>query len=220
MKNAIAKLPTDTWVVATWEEYIEAIASPAYEQARGYYHDGRMRIEMAPIGYDHSCDHTIILFAVNLFCSIKGIPITGLTGCSFRKPGLKECQPDVAYYIGESAQVVPRGTKIVSLDSYPPPDLAIEVGDTTLSDELGNKRILYEELSVAEYWVVDVQKAQLKAFAVADGGSRRISESQVLPGLAMSFLEEALRRSREANQAQVGAWLLQTFQSSDYTLDN
>ncbi len=47
---------------------------------------------------------------------------------------------------------------------------------------------------------------------LADGGSRRIYQSQALPGLAISVLEEALVRSREADQSQVGNWLLTQFQ--------
>ncbi|MGF1936318.1 MAG: Uma2 family endonuclease [Nostoc sp. ChiQUE02] len=57
----------------------------------------------------------------------------------------------------------------------------------------------HEELGIAEYWVVDVQNAQIIAYAIADQGSKCIQESQVLPGLAIAILEEALRRSREIN---------------------
>jgi Uma2 family endonuclease len=70
---------------------------------------------------------------------------------------------------------------------------------------------LYEELGVAEYWVVDVQNTQILAYAVAAQGSKRIQVSQELPGLTIAILEEALRRSRETDQSQVGAWLLTQF---------
>ena len=46
-------------------------------------------------------------------------------------------------------------TNIVNLDRYPAPDLVVEIAKTTLLDDLGTKRSLYEELGVAEYWVVD-----------------------------------------------------------------
>ena len=73
--------------------------------------------------------------------------------------------------------------------------------------------MLYEELKVAEYWVVDVQKSQIIAFAIiADNGSRRIVRSEVLPGLTIALLEDAWRRSRTEDRAQVGAWLLAQFQ--------
>lgn len=212
MKNTQTKLPKDTWVVATWDEFIQAADDPALQHAKGYYYHGKMLIEAMGTGYDHSCDNGIIYLAVNLYCIVKSIPVNGLISCSFRKAGLWECQPDIAYYIGDRAQSIPRGTKIVDLNQYSPPDLAIEVSDSTLSDDLGNKRLLYEEVPVREYWVVDVQAAVVRAFAVGDGGSRRISESLVLPGLAISLLETALSRSREEDQTQIGAWLMQQFQ--------
>jgi hypothetical protein len=63
--------------------------------------------------------------------------------------------------------------------------------------------------------VVDVQNVQVLAYAMADQGSKRIQVSLVLPGLAMSVLEEALRRSRETDQSQVGSWLLTQFQQKE-----
>jgi len=151
--------------------------------------------------------------AIHLFCTIKGISLNGLDNCSYRKTGVRECQPDVSYYIGETAQLAPSGSSIASLDVTPPPDLVIEVADSTFADDIGEKRLLYEELKVAEYWVLDVQKSEIIAFAIiADNGSRRLVQSEVLPGLTIAVLEEALRRSRTDDRTQVGAWLLAQFQ--------
>ncbi|NJS12745.1 MAG: Uma2 family endonuclease, partial [Microcoleus sp. CSU_2_2] len=144
---------------------------------------------------------------------LQAISLRGLTNCSYRKTGVRECQPDVSYYVGSRAQLAPRGTSIASLDVTPPPDLVIEVADSTLADDIGEKRLLYEELKVAEYWVLDVQKSEIIAFAIiADNGSRRIVRSEVLPGLTIALLAEALLRSRTQDQAEVGAWLLGQFQ--------
>lgn len=46
MSQFKAKLPTDNWVVATWDEYIQMIEEPAYKRARGYYRNRQMRIEI------------------------------------------------------------------------------------------------------------------------------------------------------------------------------
>jgi len=213
MNELQIKLPTDNWVVATWNEYIEAISNPRLEKAKGYYDDGQLRIEMPPVGFDHASDNGIIFFAVNLFCTLKGIPLRGLITCSYRKIGVRECQPDVSYYIGERAKLALAGTSVVDLDSYPAPDLVIEVANTSLADDIGKKRLLYEALEVAEYWVVDVQNTQIIAFTIVDGGSKRITQSQVLPELAISLLEETLRRSRQMDNTQVGAWLLAQIQN-------
>lgn len=68
------------------------------------------------------------------------------------------------------------------------------------------------QLGVAEYWVVDVQNAQILAYEIADQGSKRIQVSLVLPGLAIAVLEEALHRSWDTDLSQVGSWLLTQFQ--------
>ncbi|MEH2144769.1 Uma2 family endonuclease [Nostoc sp.] len=215
MSETQTQLPTNIWICASWQEYEQAIANLLNEKAKSYYYKGHMRLEMAPVSFDHGKDHVVIIFAVTLFAALKGILATGLDTTTFRKTGVQDCQPDVAYYLREHAQTIPAGTGIVNLDRYPAPDLVIEIAKTSLLDDLGTKRSLYEELGVAEYWVVDVQNAQIIAYAIADQGSKRIQESQVFPGLAISILEEALRRSREMNQSQVGAWLLSQFQQKE-----
>jgi len=212
MTSLQVKPRTDSWVLATWDEYINQLNDPIYQQAKGYYYKGHMRIEMSPVSFDHAQDHIIIIFAVNLFVALKQIPATGLDTATFRKIGVRECQPDVAYYLGENAKAIPSGTGIVNLDQYPAPNLVIEIARSSLLDDLGTKRSLYEELGVNEYWVVDVQKAQLLAYSMTNQGSQRIQVSQVLPGLEVAVLEEALQRSRQTNQAEVGAWLLSRFQ--------
>jgi Uma2 family endonuclease len=214
MSQLQTKPPTDTWVAATWDEYIQIIEKPEYEKAKGYYHNGQMRIEMPPVGNDHASDHTIIIGAIALFAATKGINLNGKDNCTYRKTGFDEAQPDVSYYIGKNADIVPYGTSIIDLDIYPLPTLVIEVAKTSLADDKGEKRLLYEELGVTEYWIVDVKNVQVIAFAIENGGSRRITQSQVLPGLEISLLNEAFRRSRQMNQGQVYAWLLVQFQQS------
>jgi len=212
MTETPTKIPTDTWVNVPWEEYIQIVENPEYEKAKGYYHNGRMRIEMPPVGNDHASDHTIIINAASLFAAMKGIPMNGKDNCTYRKTGCDEAQPDVSYYIGENANAIPYGTSIVNLNSFPPPNLVIEVANTSLADDKGEKRLLYEDLGVNEYWIVDVKNVQIIAFAIENGGSRRIYESQVLPGLAISLLNEAFRKTRQTHQSEVIAWLLAQFQ--------
>lgn len=212
MSDLQTQLPTDTWIYTSWDEYEQIVANLLNEKGKSYYYKGHMRLEMPPVSFDHGKDHVIIIFAVTLFAALKGIVATGLDTTTFSKTGVQGCQPDVAYYLRERAQTIPSGTGIVKLDRYLAPDLVIEIAKTSLLDDLGTKRSLYEELGVAEYWVVDVQNAQIIAYAMADQGSKRIQESQVLPGLVIAILEEALRRSREMSHSEVCTWLLSQFQ--------
>ncbi|MDZ7960666.1 MAG: Uma2 family endonuclease [Aulosira sp. DedQUE10] len=215
MSETQTQLPTDIWIPASWQEYLQTLTDLLNDQAKSYYYKGHMRLEMAPVSFDHGRDHVVIIFAVTLFAALKGILATGLDTTTFRKTGVQDSQPDIAYYLRERAQAIPAGTGIVNLDRYPAPDLVIEIAKTSLLDDLGTKRSLYEELGVLEYWVIDVQNAQIIAYTMADQGSKRIQVSLVLPKLVIATLEEALRRSREMNQSEVGAWLLSQFQQKE-----
>lgn len=205
------KLAVNTWIKADWETYISAIESPEHEKHQGYYYDGHMRIEDMPTGADHSRYHIIMTFAINLFCTIGGIAINGLDNCSYRKTGIRECQPDLSYYCGERAILAPIGKSVVNLDETATPDLVIEIANTTINDDLGAKRFLYEEMGVTEYWIVDVQNTLVYAFEIIDRGSRRIDTSLVLPQLAIATITEALNLSKESDQAQIGQWLMREF---------
>ncbi|MDF5718773.1 MAG: Uma2 family endonuclease [Rhizonema sp. NSF051] len=200
MRELQTQLQTDTWVVATWHEYIQAIER-ADEKNKCYYHNQRMRIEIQAVGNDHASDHTIIISVISLFAATKNINLNGKDNCTYRKTGFNDAQPDVSYYINENADVVPYGTSIINLDIYPPPALVIEVANSLLADDKGEKRLLYEDLGVSEYWIVDVQNIQVIAFTIENGGSRRITQSQVLPGLTIALLNEAFGRSRQMNQS-------------------
>ncbi|NEO27851.1 MAG: Uma2 family endonuclease, partial [Kamptonema sp. SIO4C4] len=133
--------------------------------------------------------------------------------CTFRKPNVLEAQPDLSYYIGETANAIPHDTSIINLEQFPPPNLAIEIAKTSLADDQGKKRLLYEDLAVSEYWIVDVNAAQITAFRIDNGGSFRIRQSQILPNLDLALLEAALRRTCETPHNEVGAWLLEQWQS-------
>ncbi|NJP08903.1 MAG: Uma2 family endonuclease [Leptolyngbyaceae cyanobacterium RU_5_1] len=203
---------TNNWVSATWQEYLQTVEDPTYAKAKGYYFNSQMRIETVGVGPDHASENTIIILAIGLFCGLKGISIKGLTNCSYRKPGVREAQPDVSYYIGDRVSLAPQGSSIMNLDQTPPPDLAIEIADSSLDEDLGKKRLLYEDLKVSEYWVVDVENAQIIAFQIVSDGSRRISTSQVLPRLEIAVLQEVLEKCRQMDDSQIIAWLMSKFQ--------
>ena len=49
MRDLQTPIPTDTWVTATWDEYIQLVSNPIYDKAKSYYHQGQLRIEMPPV---------------------------------------------------------------------------------------------------------------------------------------------------------------------------
>jgi Uma2 family endonuclease len=205
--------PLNTWLPAKWDEFVKIADAPDSAKLKNYFYQGLMRFEPMSTGSDHSNDHALIIFAISFFAAHRRLPMTAKDGCSYRKVGRDEFQPDASYYIGENADAIPWGTRVIDLEQYPLPDLVIEISDTSLPDDLGAKRLQYEDLGIPEYWIVNVQSMQILAFAMAaDGSIRRLRESQVLPSLNLEILEQALQRSRQENQSATTAWLMQQFQ--------
>jgi Uma2 family endonuclease len=203
----------DTWQPAGWEEFVALADDPQSDQLKCYYYDGRMRFEPMSTGADHSKDHVLIMFALSFFAATQGIQANGHDGCSYRKIKMDEFQPDISYYVGAATEAIPWGTRVVDLDKYPIPNLVIEISDTSLSDDLGTKRLQYEDLRIPEYWIVNVKAMQVLGFSIsADGTTQRIQVSRVLPGLKLAILEDALVRSRGESQSATNAWLMQQFQ--------
>lgn len=201
-------LQTDTWVKATWDDFVATMDTTPYDEGRGYFDNGSMRVEMAALGGGHARQNSVVSKVVSLFGMVRAVRLAEFTNGSFHKTGERGCQPDVAFYIGSDFRLPPQDNSPIDVDVYGPPTLAIEIGGSSFKDDLGAKRLLYERLGVNEYWVVNVAEQQVVAFAVAEGGSRQIRVSGVLPGLEMPLVEEALHRSQTEDDTTLMGWLM------------
>jgi Uma2 family endonuclease len=205
-------LETDTWAKATWEEFLTFADDSTWEKGKFYYYEQYMRVEMSPVGPLHGRHNSIMTYVVILFATLRNIRIVQFTNTSFRKAGIGEFQPDLAYYIGSDLRVPPDDSNsVVDLNQYDPPNLVVEIGASSFNDDLGGKRLLYESAGIAEYWVERANTGEVFAFAINGGGSGRIQESLVLPGLEIALVEEALNRSLTQDDGEINRWLIQTF---------
>ena len=209
----ITTISTETWVKADWEDFLTFADDPTLVSGRFYYDRGYMRIEMSPLGIAHGRDNTVISLVINLYAAIRNIPILGFTNTSFRKTGIQEAQPDLAFYIGSDLRFPPRNNAPVNLNEMIPPTLVVEIAASSLQDDLDRKQKLYQRLGVKEYWVVNVSASQVIAFFLSAGEATVIDTSQVLPGLAIALVESALRRSQAEDDGAISRWLLATFQA-------
>jgi len=207
----LQNLVTDTWVQASWEDFLALADHPTYANGRFYYHQGYLRIEMSPLGSRHGRQNSVISKVISLFATLKNIRIFEFDNTSFRRAGLDEFQPDLAFYIGSELRVPPETNSPIDLNQYDPPTLVVEIGASSLSDDLGRKRLLYERVGVQEYWVNDPNAREVVAFAIAQKRSGEIQDSQVLPGLKLALVEAALKRSQTEDDGEINRWLLQTF---------
>ncbi|MEB3308887.1 MAG: Uma2 family endonuclease [Snowella sp.] len=213
MKPVSTLNPPQTWIATSWEDYLQSLDQLETTSGKSYYYQHHSYFDMSPIGSDHACDHSLVNYAVNLYATIQQIDFQSRDNCSYRKLGIREAQPDLSYYIGQQADLIPYGTSIIDLDEYSAPDLVIEIAKSSLADDLGNKRLLYEEMGVKEYWVVDVENARIIAFKIFEQGSQRIQTSLVLPDLDLKIINSALQQSRHHNHRVVCQSLMSQFQS-------
>jgi len=174
MNELQTKFP-DTWVCNSWDEYVRLLNSHTKSQG--------LLLQWTTANWNVPCriwprqrSHDFI-FAVNLFATLKGIPLNGRDNCTYRKAGVQECQPDLLLHWRQARWFL--GNYDCKLDHYPT-KLGSEVANTSLADDIG-QNVCYEDLRVDEYWVVDVQNTQVIAFAIiADSGSRHYSVSGVV----------------------------------------
>jgi len=162
-------LETDIWMKASWEEFLSLANEPSFEKGKFYYHRGYMRIEMSPVRPLHARKNSVISSVVKLFATVRNIRIVELNNASFRKSGVGEFQPDLSYYVGSEFQLPPRTNAPINLNEFNPPALVVEIGASSVSDDLGQKRLLYEHSGVKEYWVVDANADDVIAFEISGG---------------------------------------------------
>ncbi|MEL7069515.1 MAG: Uma2 family endonuclease [Cyanobacteria bacterium J06581_3] len=208
------RVRTDTWVEATWDEFVKVAYDSLYSDGRAYFDAGEMRIEMASLGVAHSRQNSVVCNVVTFFAACKDMDITSYTNGSFHRNDEKEFQPDIAFYIGDGANYLPpQNNSPINIELCGLPSLVVEVGASSLKDDLGRKRLLYERVGIEEYWVVDVETRKVTAFSISDDArSGSIRVSSVLPGLEIDFVEEALRRSQRENDGVIARWLMKTFE--------
>lgn len=206
------KSTINQWVSGSWKEYLENTNNPIYQKAKTYYHTEEYRVEIGTVGNSHAQAHSMINHAIHLYATLRGISLNGKDNCSYHHPQIFAIQPDLSFYIENNANAIPWELEIIDLSQYPTPDLVIEISDNSLSDDLGRKRLLYEDLGISEYWIVDVNSIRVIAFKIENRGSKRIIQSEILSGLNIESLTEALQRSKNVNDTKVSSWLLQEFQ--------
>jgi Uma2 family endonuclease len=201
-------VPTDTWLEVSWEDFLTFADDPTLASARFYYDEGYMRVEMSPLGSAHGQDNSIVSTVIILFAALNNIPIKELTNTSFRKARTREAQPDIAFYIGENLRFPPRNNAPVNIDELEPPTLVVEVAASSLEDDTTRKQKLYQRMGVKEYWVVNVNAGTVIAWLLSATECVPIRVSQVLPGLEMALVEEALKRSQTEDDGSIGRWLI------------
>lgn len=67
----------------------------------------------------------------------------------------------------------------IDLNQWRVPDLVGEIADTTLASDLDQKKRIYADLGIPEYWVIDVKGLIIFAFCLGSDGIYQQSNQSV-----------------------------------------
>ena len=199
------------WQPATWSDYLAACEDPTNERMRIFFHRDRILLIDAE-GIDHATisDLFTMLF-IMWFSRRPEQRFSSMGRCLLEKVPKSAGAPDLVLYLGEDYPRWQAGEKRrIDLRRWRVPDLVGEISDTTLATDLDEKKQLYAEWKVPEYWVIDVRGERVICFQLQpDGKYREGDNSLALAGLPMSLLEQTLAWVKQDTNGSAALWFYQ-----------
>ncbi len=200
------------WQTATWEDYLAYRDNPHAEIFRLFYYQNKLFAEMGTEGINHAtiCDLFTMLFI--LWFNQKPEQIFSSLGrCLLEKPPKQAAAPDLVLYLGEDfPRWQPGERRYINLNEWRVPNLVGEIADTTLATDLDEKKHLYAELGIPEYWVIDVRGQWVFAFQLQENGVyQECEQSLALAGLPIDLLNQILSRLNEEANGSAAIWFAQ-----------
>jgi Uma2 family endonuclease len=204
------------WQPAAWEDYVAVRDLPTIDWSRIFFNCNYLLVDMGKEGINHAkfSDLLTMLFFI-WFSRFTGQPAESLGRCLIEKPNTQAACPDLVLYIGEGVPYwQPGEPRRIELNKWRVPDLVGEISDTTLADDLDEKKQLYANLGIPEYWVVNVFSTQVIAFRLQENGKyQQCSESVALSGLPIALLAQTLQRLNEGTNISAATWFAQQLTS-------
>jgi Uma2 family endonuclease len=207
-------LPTDIpqWQPATWEDYLRYRDDQTPERVRLFFNGEYLLVDMGSEGINHASisDLFTMLFFI-WFSRFAEQTASSLGRCLLEKAKKRAAAPDLVLYIGGGAPQWQEGEpRRINLNQWRVPDLVGEISDTTLAADLDEKKKLYADLEIPEYWVIDVLGKRVMVFQLlSDGRYQQCVESVALNGLPISLLEQTLEHLSERTNISAANWFAQ-----------
>jgi Uma2 family endonuclease len=208
--------PLLEWRDATWQDYVRVRDSEDIDWRKIAFYQGWLWVDMGTEGPNHASfsDLLTAIFFVWKFLH-PDLVLQSFGRCLIERSETQACAPDLVLYQGENIpKWQPGEPRRIDLTRHRPPDLVGEIADTTLSIDLDEQKQLYASLGIAEYWVIDVKGMRLFAFGLKSTGVyETIEVSQVLAGLPILLVEQAIERLTQETNTAAANWLMQQLQA-------
>ncbi|PLS67475.1 MAG: Uma2 family endonuclease [Cyanobacteria bacterium M5B4] len=216
MTVSLEKLQTELycrWQPAIWQDYErmrDALSNDAtIQKVQLFFYDHQLLVEnMGWEGLLHSEVRELLSLILGLWLmQHPEIKSKILGSCLMEKLGKQAAAPDIAIYIGEDLPKYRKGeSRRINLDHEQVPNLVIEVADTTLDSDLDQKKHLYAELGVPEYWVIDTQSNQVFIFILQDQRYFKAENSQLIVGFTASLLSQTIEQMKAGSNISAALW--------------
>lgn len=169
----------------SWELYEHLLKVVGARPLRLTYDQGKLEI-MSPLSEHENAGRVIGRLIEELTMQLK-VPAVGLKSTTFRlKLKQRGLEPDECYYIQSQSKL--RSVKRVKLPKDPPPDLAVEIDNTSASIE---RLPIYAALGVPEVWRYDGES--LSCLLLKRGAYEESEYSKAFPHLRVRDLLRFLR---------------------------
>ena len=209
--------PYAQWQTATWQDYERLRDDPSLERVQLFYYNHQLLVEnMGWEGILHS-EVRELLSAILVMWLIAHPEIKSkiLGSCLMEKVGQQAAAPDILVYLGENLpQYQKSESRRINLDQQRPPDLVIEVADTTLDSDLDQKKHLYAALGIPEYWVIDATGGQAFVFILRDREYYRTENSKLISGFTEQLLSEVVEQMKIGSNISAASWFRQQLSTS------
>jgi len=201
------------WKPATWEDYLAYRDDTTNQRMRLFFNEKYLLvIDMGWEGIDHATISDLFTILIAFwFSQNPGQIFSSLGRCLLEKPKKKASAPDLVLYLGKDYPRWQEGEpRRIDLDRWRVPDLVGEIADTSLATDLDEKKHLYAELGIPEYWVVDVRGQRVFGFQLQeDGEYKECTISLALSGLPISLLAQTLSRLQSETNGTAALWFAQ-----------
>jgi Uma2 family endonuclease len=198
------------WQPATWEDYVFYRDRPDRERMRLFFNHGYLLvIDMGKEGIDHAAISDLFTMLIYIwFSQNPGQIFSSFGRCLLEKPKTQAGAPDLVLYLGEDYPRWQAGEpRKIDLNKWRVPNLVGEIADTTLATDLDEKKHLYAELGIPEYWVIDVRGKRVFVFLLQENGEyKECNNSLALSGLPISLLGETLARLDTETNGSAALW--------------